>query len=373
MCVGCPPATSASPPPPAAESVTCHNTYVWGGERYGLVVVYATEEKLNRLIDDIKNSPPVEGQNKVVEALIQKLLAQLFPLQHGILLPGGSTEDARQFRDAVKDYMEDFKAVKALFAANGPVDWWKKEGSRCSAEDGYYNVHPSVRGCFNQIIIHQGDGSHLFDDRVYIKTVLSELIDAEHKPVERRQTAMAALIEEVHLTVPSVELDCNTALVDTPGVNDMDAVKFAQLRDAVERSSGFLVQLDATLKTDASVIAALKAHDVFKRVAQSWSAGDRRKDSALFMHSYEKGRCNNDGAPRPRPEEDPLSLIHSDQKAELDREVDKAKDSIRETMFDAVMELLDEGLKLNVKTGGDASQSHELSKAAFPEVKDRRA
>ena len=255
------------PSNPSESSVTSHNTYVWGGEQYAIVIKYIGAEALKRLINAVSRTDSRGGGDL---RLKQKdtLLKLMYRLEHGVLTGMAECEEEE---DWVSDEMDNETLPT----------WWQDKGckkSGAASEADYENVHPTVRSNFNKIHIIQGAGRRPQDDRVYIKSVLSDLHAEDQK-------YMQLLIDEVHIIAPSYELNRHTALVDTPGVDDEDPNKFVQLQNALHRSCGFLVYMNTTIEAGQSTLKAMGDHGVFDRVAKGFGkkVDNERCDKAIFV------------------------------------------------------------------------------------------
>ena len=259
------------PSNPSEASVTSHNTYVWGGAQYAIVVKYIGAAALQRLIKSVSRTDN-DGGGELRLKQKETLLKMMYRLEHGVV---AGMQECDEEDDWVSEEMENEQLPS----------WWADKGCKKSGaanEADYGNVHPTVRSNFDKIHIIQGSGQRPQDDRVYIKSVLSDLHAEEQK-------YMQMLIDEIHIIAPSSELTRHTALVDTPGVDDEDPNKFVQLQNALHRSCGFLVYMNTTIEAGQSTLKAMGDHGVLDRVVKGFGKQQdkERDEKAVFVHCYE--------------------------------------------------------------------------------------
>lgn len=338
------------------SSVTGHNTYIWGGDRYAMIVKFIVADKIDRWIENITSSYEKEAAatggdstaiRKYRKSLLMMLITVLHCLKNGAPKYPGSGLNNDAAIDAFKDQVEEskkkcknnvanFLGNKDLFLKKGGlVAWWKETGKiSVSAKDDptdltYPNIHNTMETCFDQIVVYQGKGNVMHDDRIYIKAKLAHLVGENNGGF--------AMVDEVHLLVPSADLSPYSALVDTPGVDDTDLAKQLQLTGAIKEATGFLVYLDVTLNTAESTLTALTENDVLLEAVkaslrQPNDDGDhRRNDTILFVHCYEKNK--------PRlalDEQDERSVLN--QSFDTDRAKDKRKEknAVKEAIIDKI-------------------------------------
>lgn len=117
----------------------------------------------------------------------------------------------------------------------------------------------------------------------------------------------SAFIDEIHVVAPSLLLDNNTALVDAPGVNDPDVVKFARLSEAIKIANGVIVCVNNHLGNSKSTLSALMDLEVVADFALD-VAKHRVAPGKRLMFSF----CTEEKGPKHAlpAQDDERSILH---------------------------------------------------------------
>ena len=361
----------------SGKSVTSHNTYVWGGERYTLILKYTSAEKIDNLIGNLIAT--ADGDDSYKSALKKTLVEILHILKDGVSPADASEEDRVRFDNKRDNYINRWAKIKSMKELQddewGPMQWWKMTGRvRHYSNAGavvHSGIHQSVRDTFGKIYIYQGAGKHALDDRMYIKATLAKLLD----PAD----AASRLVEEVHVTAPSTELTRHTALVDTPGTNDVDPVKFVQLREAAARATGFLVFAATALSAATDTMNALCDHGIIDRAIKRYVTGamdqpgsTSSSDEILFVECSARHSGMNLMPRAIQGTENPKSLLSKTAKDARKITVSDQEESIKNLVLNRAHDTVRAGGSI-----GDASfslptgMSGEDKEIAEDELRDR--
>eukprot|EP00040_Diaphanoeca_grandis_P012913 m.65289 g.65289 ORF g.65289 m.65289 type:complete len:1674 (+) comp23540_c1_seq1:81-5102(+) len=300
------------------KAVTSHNTYVWGGERYAMVVRFISDTQIKTWISSVQNE--TEKDTQYQKTVKKMLLHVLYTLEFGTQCGEGQAainESIAKRNDMIKKWMNK----KEL------PSWWSEKGRLVDVKTSTNtNIHCSARAQFGKIHIFQGAGKHAHDDRVYIRSKLANLMAT---------TYTSLLIAEVHIIAPSWLVTPFNALVDTPGAGEADGSKFPRIRDAVNKANGFIVYVENTLGNEESTLNLLKDHGIYERIAAGWVAKPR-DDHVLFVDSTER----SSEIPRPLKCDDEESMIGEKWKAKLLEDSNDFESDLTETLVDKIEEAL---------------------------------
>eukprot|EP00041_Stephanoeca_diplocostata_P021331 m.495587 g.495587 ORF g.495587 m.495587 type:complete len:1542 (+) comp21801_c0_seq10:612-5237(+) len=279
------------------SAVTTFNTNIWGGSQYAFVVTYMSYRKVQTLVR------AAFEHDCITEVGIVKrkhALQLLYGFVYGI---SGATDESslQEMQEHRHDYV-DVMAAKSHLPKFEPR-------------------HPSTAEYDGKFHVYQGQGKSVVHDRVYIQWKLLQVLN---DPI------ISAFIDEIHVLVPSVLLDSNMALVDAPGVNDPDIVKFARLSDGTSNADGVVVCLNKHLGSSQSTLKAMEDLTIVRNLALDVAKHRTAPNKPLVLSLCSEERSPRHGLPREKPQ----SVLHETVQGELKDFVDNAGKTLLNAVID---------------------------------------
>lgn len=161
--------------------------------------------------------------------------------------------------DEEEDDDDDEGFLSAAIAAARTREWARARFETHPTRNlipGQTRICKDVSALLGQAFIYYGPGECVQHDRIYIKEVLKEKLSNVH----------AMLLKEVRVFVPCTLLEGGLELVDAPGTEDADPIKYRQLAEQIERADHIVTLLDKDLDSAAGTVEMLVRHGVFRRL-----------------------------------------------------------------------------------------------------------
>lgn len=123
----------------------------------------------------------------------------------------------------------------------------------------HVDVHPDIKALLEKSYrLFLGRGMHLLDDRVYVRQALEQQLEGPFQ----------TLIKDVYVFAPSRLLQGRIELVDTPGLNDGDAVRTHCIVQQLKSTDHIVLCAKKSLKTDEKTLDVLQEQKVWERLFQ---------------------------------------------------------------------------------------------------------
>jgi uncharacterized membrane protein YgcG len=216
------------------------NHYIWGGDQFVAQIKYVTWESLREQFADqegkwsIKEGEAGYEKKEFMRKVFYRLLVRL-------PRPGKEEEYEEEELKYLLDY-PDFG--KIAFTGKGEQEFAIDNIKSWNYDQASKHFHNAFQ-FLGRVATITGQGKDMDSDRLFVS---SELADVTSDPVQ------TILLDSVHLTVPSFFLTATTAIVDIPGLGDVDEQVYVRVHDAVTKASSLLLYTADGLKATKELV-----------------------------------------------------------------------------------------------------------------------